>query len=517
MSVMSGGADSSFVAAIVGSICQLVVKGGSLICHISGHGSATHQLFSVYSVLELATLFVKVNSMTSVSEDKRIIFTELCFLHNLLTNDVNAEIANGDKQLKADATRIGHYTDGQFPTDSKEFAKHCFYGDLKIRLFLPGLVQHISGPELIAVLVIGLFANPLFQTLTGKPPRYKVDERSNIENLELQNIQARVQIVLAFHCDCSSADINPTGSIKSVCYKWSTKLTPAEVADKVKYFFRYHSINRLEMTVLPPSYHAEKLAALERVYGDVMLNTEKEAAARIMVLEQKVQCFQKELHVVKENGTGDDEAQKVDGGSNTENQGLQNIQARDGPGLHVSISASITNLDFILFSVVPIHRGFLGHLLLFEVICGWLELSLNLSYVLAEHCDYSSAGIIPIGSISKMDLQTFLKWAAIHLGYSSLPFHPQIFVVLDKLLNHIAEASYSPEDNRFDLRQFLYNVRWPYKFRKIDELVNKLAGERVAITRSNDGEKMNATADGVMVGWVLWQQQVVALYSNFPI
>lgn len=32
--------------------------------------------------------------------------------------------------------------------------------------------------------------------------------------------------------------------------------------------------------------------------------------------------------------------------------------------------------------------------------------------------------------------------------------------------------NYSPEDNRFDLRQFLYNTRWPWQFQKIDELVN---------------------------------------------
>ncbi|KAL6566190.1 hypothetical protein OROGR_001805 [Orobanche gracilis] len=42
--------------------------------------------------------------------------------------------------------------------------------------------------------------------------------------------------------------------------------------------------------------------------------------------------------------------------------------------------------------------------------------------------------------------------------------------------------SYSPEDNRFDLRQFLYNARWPYQFRKIDELVQNLNGDSVAIT-----------------------------------
>ena len=30
--------------------------------------------------------------------------------------------------------------------------------------------------------------------------------------------------------------------------------------------------------------------------------------------------------------------------------------------------------------------------------------------------------------------------------------------------------NYSPDDNRFDQRQFLYNVRWPWQFHKIDQL-----------------------------------------------
>lgn len=31
--------------------------------------------------------------------------------------------------------------------------------------------------------------------------------------------------------------------------------------------------------------------------------------------------------------------------------------------------------------------------------------------------------------------------------------------------------AYAPDDNRFDLRQFLYNVRWPWQFARIDEAV----------------------------------------------
>lgn len=34
--------------------------------------------------------------------------------------------------------------------------------------------------------------------------------------------------------------------------------------------------------------------------------------------------------------------------------------------------------------------------------------------------------------------------------------------------------SYSPDDNRFDMRQFLYNVRWPWQFRLIDEEVRRI-------------------------------------------
>ena len=36
--------------------------------------------------------------------------------------------------------------------------------------------------------------------------------------------------------------------------------------------------------------------------------------------------------------------------------------------------------------------------------------------------------------------------------------------------------SYSPDDNRFDLRQFLYNVQWSWQFRRIDAYVKKLEG-----------------------------------------
>ncbi|KAJ8527043.1 hypothetical protein K7X08_029520 [Anisodus acutangulus] len=337
---LSGGADSSSVAAIVGSMCQLVVK----------------------------------------------------------------EIANGDKQIKADAIRIGHYTDGQFPTDSKEFAKRIFYTifmgsensseDTTTRAKV--LADEIGSWHL-NVSIDGVVSSliSLFQTLTGKCPRYKVDGGSNIENLGLQNIQARVRMVLAFM-----------------------------------------------LASLLPWVHNKH-------------------------------------------------------------------------GFYLVLGSS--NVD----------EGLRGYLTKY---------------------DCSSADINPIGSISKMDLRTFFKWAAVHLGYSSLaeieaapptaelePIRSNysqldevdmgmtyeqlsvygrlrkifrcgplsIFKNLcykwgTKLTPAEHSESYSPEDNRFDLRQFLYNVRWPYQFRKIDELVNELNSDTVALTKLTDGEKVNVTADGGM-------------------
>lgn len=140
---LSGGADSSSVAAIVGSMCQLVVK----------------------------------------------------------------ETANGNEQVKADAVRIGHYTDGQYPTDCKEFARRIFYtvymgtenSSDATRSRAKLLADEIGSWHLdvsIDSVVSSLLS--LFQTLTGKRPLYKVDGGTNTENLALQNNQARIRMVVAY-------------------------------------------------------------------------------------------------------------------------------------------------------------------------------------------------------------------------------------------------------------------------------------------------------------------------------
>jgi NAD+ synthase (glutamine-hydrolysing) len=204
----------------------------------------------------------------------------------------------------------------------------------------------------------------VFTTITNCRPSFESAGGSSVEDLALQNIQARLRMVLAYmmaqllpwcrkrkgfllvlgsgnvdEClrgyltkyDCSSADLNPIGSISKVDLKNMLKfaaveynlailaeivaapptaelrpngageehtqsdeadmgmsyeelgvfgrlrkisrcgpvsmyrkllhiwpeLTAKQVADKVKRFFFYYSINRHKMTTITPSYHAE--------------------------------------------------------------------------------------------------------------------------------------------------------------------------------------------------------------------------------------------------------------------
>ncbi|KAL8090618.1 hypothetical protein AgCh_039892 [Apium graveolens] len=246
---LSGGADSSSVAAIVGCMCQLVVK----------------------------------------------------------------EIENGDSQVKADAIRIGNYTDGQFPTDSKEFAKRIFYtvymgteNSSETTKTRAKVLADEIGSWHLDVSIDGVISAllTLFQTLTGKRPRYKYDCSSadinpigsiskqdlrtflrwaavnlgypSLADVEAAPPTAELEPIRSNYSQLDEVDMGmtyeelsvygrlrkifrcgPVSMFQNLCYKWGGKLTPSQVADKVKYFFKYYSINRHKMTVMTPSYHAE--------------------------------------------------------------------------------------------------------------------------------------------------------------------------------------------------------------------------------------------------------------------
>ena len=220
---------------------------------------------------------------------------------------------------------------------------------------------------------------------------------------------------------------------------------------------------------------------------------------------------------------------RLHGGSDAENLALQNIQAR----LRMLLA-------YLFAQLLPWLHGHRGSLL----VLGTGNVDEALRGYLTKY-DNSSADINPIGSISKVDLRRFLRWAAAQQGYTALltvveaeptaELEPatetysqrdeadmgmtydelsrfgrlrkidhcgpvSMFEKLAVEWNHlppreVAEKvkrffhyyavnrhkatvltpsyhaeSYSPDDNRFDLRQFLYNVRWSWQFRRIDQL-----------------------------------------------
>lgn len=227
---------------------------------------------------------------------------------------------------------------------------------------------------------------------------------------------------------------------------------------------------------------------------------------------------------------------RADGGSNTENLALQNVQAR----IRMVLS-------YLFAQLANWVRGRNGSLL----VLGSANVDESLRGYLTKY-DCSAADINPIGGISKRDLREFLRWAASShgLGYTTVDqvvlakptaelepivngqavqtdeldmgmtydelsvygrlrkiglcgpvsmFHELCTRWREKLsVEEIANKvkffwrmyainrhklttlppsyhaeNYSPEDNRFDLRQFLYRTSWPWQFAQIDEIVKR--------------------------------------------
>ena len=305
---LSGGADSGAVATLVGSMCQLVAK-------------AIREKDA--SVIRDASRWLDDGETPDVFTDPRVLANRL-----LYTCYIGTENSSRDTQKRAKhlAEEIGAY---------------------HLDINMDGLVNALQV---------------LFTRITQKTPRFKVAGGTYRENQALQNIQARLRMVLSYlfaqmmpwvrnregtllvlgtgnvdealrgyltKYDCSSGDINPIGGIskhdlrrflnwakgnlgytalsdivdapptaelepitetytqideddmgmtyaelsrfgqlrkmeqcgpvsmfEKLVQEWD-HLPPREVAEKVKRFFRYYSINRHKMTTLTPSYHAE--------------------------------------------------------------------------------------------------------------------------------------------------------------------------------------------------------------------------------------------------------------------
>lgn len=282
------------------------------------------------------------------------------------------QVIKGNSLVISDIRRIGRYQQNDLPKNSKEICSRIFFtcymqssnSSLSTKLRALNLSKEIGSThfEVNIDKIVESFKEMALSTF-GKTPTFKINGGSNTENLALQNIQARSRMVISYllaqlslwaseDCsksllvlgssnvdeslrgymtkyDCSSADINPIGSIskldlrrflswasikyqwpslldvlkaqptaelepitedyvqndeqdmgmtyeelsvfgelrkiqycgplsmfQQLCYIW-THLTPSIIAQKVKSFFYYYSINRHKLTTLTPSYHAD--------------------------------------------------------------------------------------------------------------------------------------------------------------------------------------------------------------------------------------------------------------------
>nr|CAG8545687.1 9640_t:CDS:10 [Entrophospora candida] len=151
--------------------------------------------------------------------------------------------SNGDKKVISDVRRIvGEELDSNYiPTDPRELSNYMGTENSseETRKRAKNLADSIGSYHLnfnIDTIITCILT--LFTMVTNKTPKFRVYGGSNVENLALQNIQARLRMVLSYlfaqllpwvrnltgsflrgyltKYDCSSADINPIGAISKI-------------------------------------------------------------------------------------------------------------------------------------------------------------------------------------------------------------------------------------------------------------------------------------------------------------
>ncbi len=342
---LSGGADSGAVATIVGSMCQLVAK----------------------AIREKNESVIRDVSRWLAEGETPDVFTDPCVLANrlLYTCYIGTENSSRDTQKRA-----------------KQLAEQIGADHLSINM--DGLVKALQT---------------LFTRITQKTPRFKVEGGSHRENQALQNIQARLRMVLSYlfaqmmpwvrnregtllvlgtgnvdealrgyltKYDCSSGDINPIGGISK---------------HDLRRFLNWAKDN-LGYTTLSEIVDAPPTAELE------------------------------------------------------------------------PITETYTQIDEDDMGMTYAELSRFGRLRKMEQ-CG----PVSMFEKLVQEWDH-----LPPHEVAEK-VKRFFRYYAINRHK------------MTTLTPSYHAESYSPDDNRFDLRQFLYNVQWTWQFRHIDARVKKLEAE----------------------------------------
>ncbi|KZS94636.1 glutamine-dependent NAD synthetase with GAT domain-containing protein [Sistotremastrum niveocremeum HHB9708] len=313
-----------------------------------------------------------------------------------------------DKQVISDARRIaGEPDDSSYiPSDPKEFCSRIFHtcymgtenSSAETRKRAKALGESIGSYHVdLNMDTLVTAVRNLFALVTGVKPKFRVHGGSNAENLALQNIQARLRMVLAYmfaqllpfvrgktggllvlgsanvdeslrgyltKYDCSSADINPIGGISKTDLKK----------------FIGHATTAFDLPVLNDFLTAVPTAELEPI------------------TESYVQADEADMGMTYDELSVFGRLRKVD---------------KCGP--------------YSMFT---------------KLVHEW------------------GSFLSPTQIAEKVKLFYFEYARNRHKMTTLTPsYHAE---------------SYSPDDNRFDLRPFLYPARFPFQFRKIDDLADAL-------------------------------------------
>lgn len=320
------------------------------------------------------------------------------------------EVAAGNAQVLADVRRLAG-DDAYTPAAAAELAGRllhtCYMGTRnsspQTRARARALAAQIGAYHLdINIDTVVDAALKLFTWVTEQQPRFAVHGGTRAENLALQNVQARLRMVLAYlfaqllpwtrgraggllvlgtsnvdealrgymtKYDCSSADVNPIGGISKVDLRAFLRW-----AAETRGYAALH-----EIIAAPPTAELEPITADYAQLDEVDMGMSYAELSRFGRLRQVERC---------------------------------------------------------------------GPLSMFETLVGeWDQL--------------------PPREVADKVKRFFYHYAANRHKMTVLTpaYHAE---------------SYSPDDNRFDLRQFLYNVRWSWQFRQIDRLVSSLEDSAAA-------------------------------------
>lgn len=327
---------------------------------------------------------------------------------------------NGDKQVISDVQAMCHQESDWIPENPQAIAKHIFYSSFmgtensskETRSRAKELAAEIGSYHIdmnMDTLVTSVVS--VFEVATGKKPIFKIFGGSITENLALQNIQARLRMVLSYlfaqllpwtrqkqggllvlgsanvdEClrgyltkyDCSSADINPIGGISKT---------------DLKKFIGWASVN-FKMPILDDFLNATPTAELEPI------------------TENYVQSDEIDMGMTYDELSRFGRLRKVE---------------KCGP----------------LAMFIKLYHE-------------WSQPPLNLT---AEQVAEKVKRFWFFYAINRHKMTTMTP-----------AYHAE---------------QYSPDDNRFDLRPFLINPRFPWASKKIDEVVEAITKREKEIEASN--------------------------------